>query len=86
MCLPQNTQSGYKHFQLDGIKWIFLIPQNFPLLDSECVGKDIIPYPEILMRFFMDTKYFKVLYSNYFYDSVSGKGNDNWYTFFLQKI
>lgn len=69
-----------------GLRGYLLIHQNFPPLASNFVGKEVIPSPDHLLRYFMDTNCFELLYANTFHDHGKGKGNDNWSTFFLQRI
>jgi hypothetical protein len=52
-----------------------LISQNFPPLDSDFVGKEVIPNPESLVRYF--EPHFKKVILNYFEDCVK-TANDNW--------
>ncbi|PJE57926.1 MAG: hypothetical protein COU81_03425 [Candidatus Portnoybacteria bacterium CG10_big_fil_rev_8_21_14_0_10_36_7] len=53
-----------------------LISQNFPPLESDFVGKDIIPNPNALIYHF--SGYFKPLKTIYLEDKISRK-NDNWF-------
>jgi len=62
-----------------------LIHQNFPPLDADFIGKDVIPTPNRLLQYFLEQGCFTLLYENSFYDYSKGKGNDNWSTFFLKK-
>lgn len=62
-----------------------LIHQNFPPLDTNFVGKDIIPTPACPLEFFLETTCFTLICENHYLDYSRGKGNDNWSTFLLQK-
>lgn len=60
-----------------------LIHQNFPPLDSDFVGKGVIPNPQTLVGYF--EKHFKKVILNYFEDCLKA-ANDNWVTALLVKI
>lgn len=55
---------------------LLLVTQNFPPLDSDFVGKNVIPDPRALLRHL--GKYFTPLKTVWFEDKLS-KGNDNWF-------
>jgi len=78
------------HVVTNVLSWVkdggrLLIHQNFPDLNKAFVGKDVIPNPERLLEFFLERGGFKLVYSNVLIDLMTGKGNDNWYTFVLEK-
>ncbi|HVY68394.1 MAG TPA: class I SAM-dependent methyltransferase [Verrucomicrobiae bacterium] len=58
---------------------VLFISQNFPPLDSNFVGKDVLPNPASLLALF--TPRFQVRMTNYFEDRRDGKPNDNWMMF-----
>ncbi len=62
-----------------------LLHQNFPPLESEFVGKDVIPTPQSLLDHFLDASELAVIYRNAFRDHSRGHGNDDWSTFLLQR-
>ncbi len=62
-----------------------LIHQNFPDLEGNFVGKDVIPTPARLAEFFLEGGTFRVVYANVLEDRAKSKGNDNWHTFLLEK-
>lgn len=64
---------------------VLLIHQNFPDLDGNFVGKDVIQTPARLAEFFLEGGTFRVVYANVLEDRAKGKGNDNWHTFLLEK-
>lgn len=53
-----------------------LVSQNFPPLESNFVGKDVIPNPEAIIIWLR--KYFSPLKTIWLEDKTS-KGNDNWF-------
>lgn len=55
---------------------LLLISQNFPPLESEFAGKNVIPNPESIIEWFR--RYFVPLKTIWLQDRVS-KGNDNWF-------
>ncbi len=62
---------------------LLLIVQNFPPLDSNFVGKDILPnYKAIEARF---QRHFEVIRSIWYQDLLRNK-NDNWYIGLFKKI
>ncbi|MCK4532343.1 class I SAM-dependent methyltransferase [bacterium] len=61
-----------------------LIQQNFPPLDSNFVGKEILPKPESLLSYFKSDV--TELIINYLEDSKQNQTNNNWiYMFGLKK-
>ena len=60
----------------------FLISQNFPPLDSEFYGKDIIPNHHFLIKYFIDEFNLVegVLHENY-----KSKDNDNWVIMLMER-
>lgn len=54
----------------------FLVGQNFPPLDSDFVGKDIIPTPDSIITWF--NKYFCPIKTIWLENKIS-EGNDNWF-------
>ena len=57
-------------------KGYILIQQNFPPLDSNFVGKDVLPNPETLLIFFRP--HIDEIVTNYLEDNKQGQSNDNW--------
>ncbi len=55
---------------------LLLVSQNFPPLDSNFVGKDIIPTPDKILGFF--GSFFSPLKTIWIEDKLSD-GNDNWF-------
>ena len=60
----------------------FLISQNFPPLDSEFVGKEVIPEPKAILDLFGD--YFKPLKTLWYEDKLS-EGNENWFVMVMKR-
>ena len=61
---------------------MFLISQNFPPLNQDFVGKDIIPNPAAIVDLF--SKYFVLTKTLWLEDCLS-KGNDNWFIGLFKK-
>lgn len=55
---------------------ILLISQNFPPLENNFVGKDIIPTSEVITQWFIN--YFEPVKTIWLNDRKS-QGNDNWF-------
>ena len=55
---------------------MLLIAQNFPHLDSDFVGKEVIPGPDAIIKRF--DGYFKPLKTIWFDDVMSNR-NDRWF-------
>ena len=70
----KNVVKNIANFTDDGD--ILRISQNFPPLESNFVGKNIIPNPDSILQHFND--YFVPLKAIYLEDLIS-KGNDNWF-------
>ena len=60
-----------------------LVSQNFPPLDTEFVGKDVIPNPDKLLKYFIP--YFKPIVTNWLEDKQR-KENNNWFTALMMRI
>lgn len=60
-----------------------LIQQNFPPLDSKFVGKEVLPKPETLLRYFKSD--IQELIVNYLEDNKEKPSNDNWVYMFGRK-
>jgi hypothetical protein len=61
-----------------------LISQNFPPLDSDFVGKEVIPNPERIKQLF--SRFFAPIRSTWIEDYTdSNNGNDNWYICLFKK-
>jgi len=52
------------------------IQQNFPPLETDFVGKDVIPNSQKLLEFFK--KSYTELIINYLEDNKQSQSNDNW--------
>lgn len=59
-----------------------LIHQNFPPLDSDFIGKEILPNPEALIKFF--SKDFEIIYKNNF-NILKQNKNDAWLSVLFKK-
>jgi SAM-dependent methyltransferase len=59
-----------------------LISQNFPPIDSDFIGKEVIPNPDKFMEYF--TPHFMPVITNWLQEKQS-KGNDNWFTALMLK-
>ena len=59
------------------------VSQNFPPLDRDFVGKEVIPSPDSLMSHFRGQFTFRAI--NQFDDRTTDGGNDNWLMFLAQK-
>lgn len=60
-----------------------LVSQNFPPLESNFVGKDVIPTPEAIVEWF--SSYFELVKTIWLNDKKS-QGNDNWFIGLLKRI
>jgi hypothetical protein len=60
------------------------VSQNFPPLDTQFVGKDVLPNPQSLVSRF--EPYFELRYINYLDDRSSDGKNDYWVTFLGQRV
>jgi len=59
------------------------VSQNFPPLDAQFCGKEVVPSPEALQRYFNGD--FKIVASTIFNDRSSQGGNDLWCMFVGEK-
>ncbi len=55
---------------------LLCVSQNFPPLESEFIGKDVLPNPDAVQAAFDD--YFEIHQSIWMQNHTS-KGNDNWF-------
>ncbi len=60
-----------------------LVAQNFPPLDHDFIGKDILPCPEALVGLF--ARSFKTLVDCRFADRTADGGNDDWVVFLSER-
>jgi len=61
----------------------FLVSQNFPPLDSDFVGKEVIPSPQAILDLFCN--FFKPLKTMWLEDKISD-GNDNWFIAIMERL
>ena len=64
-------------------KDLLLIAQNFPPLDSNFVGKDIIPNPDAIIKWFKND--FNPIKLIYLEDKIK-QSNDNWFICLFERI
>lgn len=57
-------------------KGYILVYQNFPPLDTNFVGKGVLPNPEVLISYFRPS--IREIVINYFEDKKGNPSNDNW--------
>ena len=60
-----------------------LVSQNFPPLDTEFIGKDVIPNPDKLLEYF--TPNFMPVVTNW-QENKHSKENDNWFTMLMMRM
>jgi 2-polyprenyl-3-methyl-5-hydroxy-6-metoxy-1,4-benzoquinol methylase len=62
-----------------------IIHQNFPPLESNFVGKSVLPTPDSLLEKFLSITSLQSVCTHHFLNHRKNGGNDNWHTFLLQK-